>query len=95
MFSQPRGLSVFSVRRCDYICNMSIYDTGIQDGWLLATSSTGETVNQGSGNTYRGLLFLVFLGCGQLTGIQELSKTVIWYIPPTRVRFLRTGVRLR
>jgi hypothetical protein len=45
VFSQPRGLSVFSVRLCDYICNMSIYDTGIQDGWLLATSSTGETVN--------------------------------------------------
>ena len=38
---------------------------------------------------------LVFLVCGQLTGIQEPSKTVIWYIPPTRVRFLRTRVRLR
>ena len=38
---------------------------------------------------------LVFLVCGQLTGIQEPSKTVIWYRPPTRVRFLRTRVRLR
>jgi hypothetical protein len=50
---------------------------------------------QGSGNTYRGLLFLVCLGCGQLTGIQERSKTVIWYIPQQECGFLRPRVRLR
>ena len=43
---------------------------------------------QGSGNTYRGLLFSVYVGCGQLTGIQERSKMVIWYIPPKECGFL-------
>jgi hypothetical protein len=46
---------------------------------LPCTTTSTILLDQGSGNTYRGLLFLVCLGCGQLTGIQERSKTVIWY----------------
>jgi hypothetical protein len=41
------------------------------------------TLNQGSGNTYRGLLFLVFGGTSQLTGISYLLQTVMWYISPS------------
>ena len=74
---------------------LSVATVAIQFRFAAIPHTCYCSTRQGSGNTYRGLLFLVFLGCGQLTGMQERSKTVIWYIPPTRVRFLRTRVRLR
>jgi hypothetical protein len=40
----------------------------------------------GVGKFLRRPLFLVFIGCGQLTGIQERSQTATWYMPLTRAR---------
>ncbi len=52
-----------------------------------------STIKQGSGNTYRGLLFLVFGGTSQLTGIPYLLQTVMWYISPSWVRLVKKRFR--